>query len=224
ISSGVMQVVTDPQNGLFPLPGEMMLECSCPDWATMCKHVAAVLYGIGVRLDTQPEMLFLLRGVNHTELISTNIDFEEVASEKNSGRKRIQEGNLQEIFGIEFVEEKKREIPQTLPIANKSKTKPKKAPAKAKSLKKSETKTIHTQTPLTLSPFHHVTGEFVKKIRTQFEMTQKQFSTLLGIPPSKLSLWETTKGKISFDENELETWIRIAKMDQKQARKQLNLL
>jgi uncharacterized Zn finger protein len=29
----------------------------------MCKHVAAVLYGIGARIDERPELLFLLRSV-----------------------------------------------------------------------------------------------------------------------------------------------------------------
>ena len=50
--------------GLFPAPNEIKLDCSCPDWATMCKHVAAVLYGVGARLDASPELFFTLRGVN----------------------------------------------------------------------------------------------------------------------------------------------------------------
>ena len=53
LSDHVMEVVTDRKEGLFPLPGEMSFKCSCPDWAVMCKHVAAVLYGVGARLDTQ---------------------------------------------------------------------------------------------------------------------------------------------------------------------------
>ena len=55
--------------GLFPAPNEIKLDCSCPDWATMCKHVAAVLYGVGARLDTSPELFFTLRGVNMDDLI-----------------------------------------------------------------------------------------------------------------------------------------------------------
>jgi uncharacterized Zn finger protein len=55
--------------GLFPAPNEIKLECSCPDWASMCKHVAAVLYGVGARLDTSPELFFALRGVNMDDLI-----------------------------------------------------------------------------------------------------------------------------------------------------------
>ena len=69
MSNEVMTLVTDRDNGLFPLPSEIDLDCSCPDWADMCKHVAAALYGIGARLDEKPELLFHLRGVDHTELI-----------------------------------------------------------------------------------------------------------------------------------------------------------
>ena len=61
LSNHVMEVVTDRKAGLFPLPGEMSFRCSCPDWARMCKHIAAVLYGIGARLDAKPELLFTLR-------------------------------------------------------------------------------------------------------------------------------------------------------------------
>jgi len=57
-------------SGLFPAPNEIKLDCSCPDWATMCKHVAAVLYGVGARMDTAPELFFTLRGVNMDALIS----------------------------------------------------------------------------------------------------------------------------------------------------------
>ena len=69
LSPAVMQVITRPGTGLFPEPHEISLSCSCPDWAVMCKHVAAALYGVGARLDTRPELLFLLRGVDHLELI-----------------------------------------------------------------------------------------------------------------------------------------------------------
>src|SRR3989304_7898921 len=63
VSDHVMEVVTDRNEGPFPLPGGTTFECDCPDWAVMCKHVAAVLYGVGARLDEKPELLFTLRGV-----------------------------------------------------------------------------------------------------------------------------------------------------------------
>jgi uncharacterized Zn finger protein len=69
-SEGVMERICRQNTGLFPSPREIELSCSCPDWAGMCKHVAAVLYGIGARFDQQPELLFRLHEVNEEELIA----------------------------------------------------------------------------------------------------------------------------------------------------------
>ena len=66
-SKGVMERLCRQDNGLFPKPSEIRFSCSCPDSASMCKHVAAVLYGVGSRLDEQPELLFRLRAVDHSE-------------------------------------------------------------------------------------------------------------------------------------------------------------
>src|SRR4029079_18835019 len=73
LSNAVMQAVTDRAEGLFPKPKEITMRCSCPDYAGMCKHVAAVMYGIGNRFDSSPELLFELRGVDHRELIEEAI-------------------------------------------------------------------------------------------------------------------------------------------------------
>jgi uncharacterized Zn finger protein len=70
LSTNVMERICRQQTGLFPSPKEIELLCSCPDWADMCKHVAAVLYGVGTRLDKQPELLFRLHGVDEKELIA----------------------------------------------------------------------------------------------------------------------------------------------------------
>jgi len=69
-SKGVMERICRQGEGLFPSPKEIAFDCSCPDWASMCKHVAATLYGVGARLDTKPELLFLLRQVNERDLIT----------------------------------------------------------------------------------------------------------------------------------------------------------
>ena len=66
---GVMQRLSQANGGLFPQPGRFEMKCTCPDWATLCKHVAATLYGVGARLDASPELLFTLRDVDHLELI-----------------------------------------------------------------------------------------------------------------------------------------------------------
>ena len=65
-----MERVCRQKTGLFPSPNEIQLSCSCPDWADMCKHVAAVLYGIGARLDQQPELIFRLHNLDENELIA----------------------------------------------------------------------------------------------------------------------------------------------------------
>ncbi len=69
MGEGVLRAITDPHDGLFPEPKRIRFDCSCPDYADMCKHVAAVLYGVGVKLDTAPELFFKLRKVDHRELI-----------------------------------------------------------------------------------------------------------------------------------------------------------
>ena len=101
LAGGVMEVVCHPKTGLFPLPGEIKFLCDCPDSALMCKHVAAVLYGVGARLDHAPEKLFLLRGVNHEELVDVSAAVGAVASGGGS-RRRLQAPALDELFGIEF--------------------------------------------------------------------------------------------------------------------------
>src|SRR3974390_2213961 len=70
LAKGVMDRVCREGDGLFPSPDEIKLSCSCPDWADMCKHVAAVLYGVGARLDQKPQLLFVLRGVDENELLA----------------------------------------------------------------------------------------------------------------------------------------------------------
>ena len=98
LSQQVMSVVTDRERGLFPKPGEIRFDCSCPDWASMCKHVASVLYGVGSRLDDHPESLFLLRGVDTSELIATEMTLPgEVGTED-----ALADDALAGIFGIDL--------------------------------------------------------------------------------------------------------------------------
>jgi len=99
-SSGVMKIIVDQQNGLFPSPKEISLDCSCPDWADMCKHVAAVLYGVGSRLDREPELLFKLRKVDHMELI--NKAGIKTPATRSAKSKIIKDSDLSEIFGIDI--------------------------------------------------------------------------------------------------------------------------
>ena len=103
LSSAVMEIVTRPARGLFPTPREIELDCSCPDWADMCKHVAASLYGVGARLDENPELLFLLRGVDAAELITRASATDAVRqSTQTDGAPAMSESELADVFGIEL--------------------------------------------------------------------------------------------------------------------------
>jgi len=135
LSDSVMEVVTDRRNGLFPLPHEISLDCDCPDWAIMCKHVAAVLYGAGTRLDTQPELLFKLRGVNHEELIDADAAIN-VGSRKRSGQsKRLKTDDLSDVFGIDL------DVTDTVaPDRAKPKSPAKKKPGRKKAVKRKAVK------------------------------------------------------------------------------------
>lgn len=100
LSKSVMAVVTSRKSGLFPEPAEIEMSCSCPDWADMCKHVAATLYGVGCRLDHNPELLFKLRQVDHLDLIAQA--GRPAAVSRKAGRKTIASGQLADVFGIEL--------------------------------------------------------------------------------------------------------------------------
>ena len=103
LSAAVMQIVTRSEQGLFPAPKDISLACSCPDWAGMCKHVAAALYGVGTRLDDQPELLFLLRGVDPVELIGKASAAEALRQAAPiDGTARMDESQLADVFGIEI--------------------------------------------------------------------------------------------------------------------------
>ncbi len=101
ISTSVMEVVTRRGEGLFPAPREISLGCSCPDWATMCKHVAATLYGVGARLDHVPELLFTLRGVDPAEMVEAAVDRPPPGVRSRSGRV-LESTELSSVFGIDI--------------------------------------------------------------------------------------------------------------------------
>lgn len=104
LSSGVMQIITRREGGMFPAPREITLDCSCPDWAGMCKHAAAVLYGIGARFDQQPELLFTLRGVDQMELIEQAGQVPLTTAGAEGQRRTVAEQDLSDVFGIELAE------------------------------------------------------------------------------------------------------------------------
>lgn len=108
LSADVMTVLVDGKQGLFPAPREISMECSCPDWAGVCKHVAAVLYGVGTRLDQKPELFFVLRQVDQAELLSSATSGAVSRGRAGAGAgggKRIAAHKLADVFGIDIVDE-----------------------------------------------------------------------------------------------------------------------
>jgi uncharacterized Zn finger protein len=94
---------TQKDKGLFPSPKEIGFSCSCPDWAYMCKHVAAVMYAVGARLDEEPLLFFSLRNVDFTELLKKSVEEKMTSMLKNADRKTarvMKDADAKKLFGI----------------------------------------------------------------------------------------------------------------------------
>lgn len=205
LDHGVMEVVTDRKEGLFPLPGEMKFDCDCPDWAGMCKHVAAVLYGVGARLDSSPEMLFVLRGVNHEELVDVTATVADVARGGTS-RRRISAAGLADVFGIELADGGDA-IPDLPAVAPAKPAKPGKQP-KAAATAPERVKTARTPRAEVVAvkrkmrqespdgaPFPApLTGDAIHAWRSALGETQTVFAARIGVTAASISQWEK-KGK-----------------------------
>jgi len=179
LSAGVMAVVTDRENGMFPKPREIRMSCTCPDWAVMCKHVAAVLYGTGARLDESPELLFLLRGVNHEELIHAKAEAAVATVLKGGTRRRVAEKDLSEIFGLDLDDQ------SSVPAPARSGRAASKAPRR--------------ETPEDAPPFpEQPTGKTIRELRDRLMLTQAEFAARLGVSGAAVSKWERTFSPIRF--------------------------
>ncbi len=183
LSSQVMDIVTDPARGLFPQPGDIKLHCDCPDWADMCKHVAAVLYGVGARLDERPELLFMLRKVDHEELISAELDIQ-TATRGEGKRRRLADQDLSKLFGID--------IEDATP------------PTKKRASLQRKTAHHPTKGKKTFIP----TGAAIARLRKQFEMTRSQFADLISVSPATVANWESRRGKLKLQKRTLEALTR----------------
>lgn len=104
LSHAVMENICKPGSGLFPVPNEIEFQCSCPDWAQMCKHVAAVLFGVGVRLDQQPELLFSLRKVDVKDLVNQAGAGLSVPDTRPVRGNLLDDAMLGDVFGIEMAD------------------------------------------------------------------------------------------------------------------------
>ncbi len=133
LSQGVMARICQPSRGLFPEPKEINFSCSCPDSAAMCKHVAATLYGVGARLDLQPELIFALRGVDAKDLVAQASSGLVQTKNRPSTSKRLDDTALADVFGLEMAEiETEVVVATTMPASKKKTPVAKKAPLKAK--------------------------------------------------------------------------------------------
>lgn len=183
LSDSVMAVVGEREAGLFPLGKEVKLNCSCPDWADMCKHVAAVLYGVGARLDNDPKALFLLRGVDHDELINVSTGIIDEALEKGQQSRIVNEDSLSELFGINFEEQA-----TIKPEEDVSSSKQKKSSATKRVV---TTKKAHSSgSKISNSVPRYYSGFSFKKLRRELGMTQKEMAKKLKISASSISKFE----------------------------------
>ncbi len=115
LSKGVMERICRPGTGLFPSPKEITFSCSCPDWAAMCKHVAAVFYGVGARLDAQPELLFTLRRVDAKQLVARAGVGLPLARKGPAAGKVLDASIVADVFDIEMAQTAVAEV--TVPAA-----------------------------------------------------------------------------------------------------------
>ncbi len=212
LSDNVMEIVTDQNKGLFPKPSEIKLACDCPDWAEMCKHIAAVLYGVGARLDHQPELLFLLRNVDYEELISAELDMQAATAGKGK-RRRLVETDLSGMFGIEMEEpvkpvRKKRVASQKAIIKTRKKNVKKKAAIKTIAVSKKG----KAFTP---------TAAAVTRLRERFKMNASQFATLVGVSPPTVANWENGSGKLNLRQRTRDALIKVAELSPEQAMRRL---
>lgn len=140
LSSEIIELLCRKNEGMFPAPKEIKMICNCPDWADLCKHLAAVMYAIGARLDKEPELFFLLRGVDQNELFSADITDALVDSTVPAD---IDEAALSGIFGIELdsldddikIPKRKRGRPKKTTLATKASTSKKRKPGRPKKSK-----------------------------------------------------------------------------------------
>ena len=102
LSQAVMERVCQQKAGLFPAPSEIEMSCTCPDWALMCKHVAAVLYGVGAHLDLEPALIFRLRAVDEAKLIASAATGHALGSTMSVPDKVLSGDDLAALFGLDM--------------------------------------------------------------------------------------------------------------------------
>jgi uncharacterized Zn finger protein len=215
LSDEIMGIVVDREDGLFPLPGEITYECDCPDWAGMCKHIAAIMYGIGARLDTQPELLFTLRGVDHQELITADAAADAIAGSgsKRARRRSLAGKDLESVFGVELedppVETTKKKT--TKKKTTKKKTARKKATKRRTKIetkpKKSGAKspTPKSRNPAPFKP----SARSIAALRRRLGMSKAEIAHAVGVSAATITNWEKAAGAINPQAKSLAGLIQL---------------
>jgi uncharacterized Zn finger protein len=221
LSHQVMTIVADRKTGLFPQPGEIDLGCSCPDVAVMCKHVAAVLYGVASRLDAQPELLFLLRDVAAEELIFSDVALPAAASHADV----LAADRLSDIFGIDLETQddavvaaaegtagepskkaapgKRTAAPKAAPeVAPKAAPKPVAKPA-ARSGAKSHAAAARPAAARVVPEFQP-NGKSIASLRAMLSLSASQFAGRLGVTVPSVYRWEATEGSLNLQRRPLQ--------------------
>jgi uncharacterized Zn finger protein len=188
LADGVMKIVTDRKTGLFPKPRQISFDCSCPDWADMCKHVAAVLYGVAARLDEKPELLFLLRGVNHEELVSATVEEAVAAVVKGGSRRRVAEDQISDVFGIDVGAD----------------TAPESAPSSATAAPR----TAKRPRPDSAFP-EAITGTQVRELRERLGLSQRDFALMLGVSGASIVKWEKSEAAVGLQKRSRSALARV---------------
>ena len=194
LSDRVMEVVTDRDTGLFPKPGEIELACDCPDWATMCKHAAAALYGVGSRLDKSPELLFRLRGVDEAELIAADMALPRDTVTADT----LADGDLGSIFGIDI--EPDDGVPARTPrrrAARKSPKPKRKTPRRAPGVEPRSGPAGREVGGASAAGFRP-TGAMVAGLRELCGFSVAEFAALLQVSTTTMRRWESAGGPLDL--------------------------
>jgi len=225
LASGVMEVVSHRSTGLFPQPREIRFRCDCPDSAKMCKHIAAVLYGVGARLDHAPEVLFHLRGVNYEEMVDVSSAIK-VATGAKSSRRRLAGTGLDDIFGIDLADtgaysgstidsnaavlDKLRQPAAKQSSPKKAKARPADPVQDAKPAKVAGKDTSRVVVP-EVKPFpKRLTGKVILTWRGALQETQAEFAARIGVSAGCISQWEKKlRQTLNVREHALEALKRV---------------
>ena len=208
LSDEIMGVVTDRNDGLFPGPKEIKYQCNCPDYAGMCKHIAAVVYGIGARLDSRPELLFVLRGVDHEELIDADAAAAAAIAAGGAGssrRRRLSAASLDNVFGVEF--EGGEEPVSPMAATAKAKT-PAKKPAPK--LPKKPGGKVAKKAAKKARPFQ-ATPASIRKLREGLSLSRQAFAKKLGVSAQTVMNWEAKTGPLKLQTAKLAALQTLAR-------------